>query len=166
MEIPKIYFDTNMLMDTIMKKAWESYRGGIAGCKISLENLRLEIDDLKREIEKLDETKREDREKYVECCNIIQKTYDKLLDGNKYSLRSFIDKLNCERLGIDSAELKQIDGDKPIFSLEDDLQEEKRETVYPTQDVDQLFEPFEFPNITSENPIQPRDLETYNNLPR
>ena len=52
MEIPKIYFDTNMLMDTIMKKAWESYRGGIAGCKISLENLRLEIDDLKREIEK------------------------------------------------------------------------------------------------------------------
>lgn len=179
MEIPKVYYDTNMLIDTIMKKAWESYRGGIAGCKISLENLRLEIDDLKREIEKLDETKREDRERYVECCNSIQKTYDKLLDGNKYSLRSFIDKLNCERLGIDSTELKQIDEDKPIFSLEDnsmtndetqalldDLQEEKRETVYPTQDVDQLFEPFEFPNITSENPIQPRDLETHNNLPR
>ena len=179
MEIPKVYFDTNMLMDTIMKKAWESYRGGIAGCKISLENLKLEIDDLKREIEKLDETKREDREKYVECCNEIQKRYDKLLEGNKYSLRTFIDKLNCERLGIDSSELKRVKDDKPIFDVEnetitsdetqallDDLQNDKKETIYPTQNVDQLFEPFEFPDITSDNPIQPRDLETHNNLPR
>ncbi len=179
MELPKIYFDTNLLMDAIMKKAWESYRGGIAGCKISLENLRLELEDLRREIEKLDETKEDDRKRYAECIDEIQKTYNKLADGNKYSLRDFIDRLNCQRLGIDPEEIKNIDEDKPIFDIEDeqmstdetqalldDLQEEKRETVYPTQNVDQLFEPFDFPSITSENPIQPRDLETHNNLPR
>ena len=181
MELPKEYFDTNKLMNIIMKKVWASYRGGIAGCKISFENIKLDIEDIKSSIEKLDETKREDRQKYEAYSNELKRIYNNLLDGNKYSLRDFIDKLNCERLGIDYEGLKTIDENKPIFSINeepdvmtddetqallDDLQEERIETVYPTQNVDQLFEPFDFPSITSENPIQPRDLETHNNLPR
>lgn len=179
MELPKEYYDTNNLMDIMMKKVWESYRGGLAGCKISFENIRLSIDDIKRSIQKLDETKREDRQKYEAYCNELKRIYNELIEGNKYSLREFIDRLNCENLGINYDELKTMDEDKPIFDVEDesmtkdetqalldDLQEEKRETVYPTQNVDQLFEPFNFPDIKSDNPIQPSDLETHNNYPR
>lgn len=181
MELPKEYFDTYNLMEFIMKKIWESYRGGIAGCKISFESIKLNIDDIKRSIQKLDDAKREDRQEYVIYCNELKRIYNELVEVNKYSLREFIDRLNCESLGIEYEELKTMDKDKPVFSLDEepevmtedetqallnDLQEEKRETVYPTQNVDQLFEPLKFSGIPSDNPIQPSDLETYNNYPR
>lgn len=170
MELPKIYFDTIELIDGIIEKAWKSYRGGISDCKRSLENKKLDVEDIKMSIEKLNGEKREDRQKYEQYCNQLKDVFNELCEGNKHSMRELIDYLNCKRLGIDPSILQTIK-EEPISAFETNellnaLEEDHFETTYPTEDVDALFVPLDLPDIPSDNPIQPGDLETHKNFPK
>lgn len=165
MHLPKIYDETCELLSALGKRAFESYRGSYIMYHAFIEYKMDRLKAIEEQIVFLDKEKQEDLEKYNELTQEIQNMYNVLEKGTrdiKGLLESYKEEEKEEPVNVKSNNFS----DEEIDALLDSLDEEKRETVYPTQNVDQLFEPLDIPNIKASSDLQPIDLETHNNLPR
>lgn len=169
MQLPKIYDETCELLSALGKRAFESYRGSYIMYHAFIEYKMDRLKAIEEQIIFLDKEKQEDLEKYNELTQEIQNMYNVLEKGTrdiKGLLESYKEKEKEEK----KEEPVNVEGndfsDEEIDALLNSLDEEKRETVYPTQNVDQLFEPLDIPDIKASSDLQPIDLETHNNLPR
>lgn len=165
MHLPKIYDETCELLSALGKRAFESYRGSYIMYHAFIEYKMDRLKAIEEQIVFLDKEKQEDLEKYNELTQEIQNMYNVLEKGTrdiKGLLESYKEEEKEEPVNVESNDFS----DEEIDALLNSLDEEKRETVYPTQNVDQLFEPLDIPDIKASSDLQPIDLETHNNLPR
>lgn len=165
MQLPKIYDETCELLSALGKRAFESYRGSYIMYHAFIEYKMDRLKAIEEQIVFLDKEKQEDLEKYNELTQEIQNMYNVLEKGTrdiKGLLESYKEEEKEEPVNVESNDFS----DEEIDALLNSLDEEKRETVYPTQNVDQLFEPLDIPDIKASSDLQPIDLETHNNLPR
>ena len=165
MHLPKIYDETCELLSALGKRAFESYRGSYIMYHAFIEYKMDRLKAIEEQIIFLDKEKQEDLEKYNELTQEIQNMYNVLEKGTrdiKGLLESYKEEEKEEPVNVESNDFS----DEEIDALLNSLDEEKRETVYPTQNVDQLFEPLDIPDIKASSDLQPIDLETHNNLPR
>ena len=170
MHLPKIYDETCELLSALGKRAFESYRGSYIMYHAFIEYKMDRLKAIEEQIVFLDKEKQEDLEKYNELTQEIQNMYNVLEKGTrdiKGLLESYKEEEKEEEEKEEPVNVKSNNfSNEEIDALLTSLDEEKRETVYPTQNVDQLFEPLDIPNIKASSDLQPIDLETHNNLPR
>lgn len=169
MHLPKIYDETCELLSALGKRAFESYRGSYIMYHAFIEYKMDRLKTIEEQIVFLDKEKQEDLEKYNELTQEIQNMYNVLEKGTR-DIKGLLESYKEEEKEEEKEEPVNVESndfsDEEIDALLNSLDEEKRETVYPTQNVDQLFEPLDIPDIKASSDLQPIDLETHNNLPR
>lgn len=163
MLLPNEFGETYVILNEIEKIAWKSYRANYSFCYAFVGSKKHILDDLADRIILLDSHNKQDVEKYNEIVNKIQQMQSDLkeiMDDNlKDKIKNSINK---------QKDLKDEDNFTPeeIDELLNSLDDDKLETVYPTENVEDVFIPLDWDDIPSENPIQPRDLNLNLNLPK
>lgn len=157
----KLKEELNITRDLLRKladKAWKSFRGNYSFYNyfVNAKFDRLEFIEEKMEQGILSQ---EEKEQYL---NEIVNIHSML---KNYEGKELKDKIISDSVKpSDDKEMKLNDGE--IDELLSSLDDNKLETSYPTEDFNQEFVPLDLPDIPSDNPIQPGDIEKKINLPK
>lgn len=150
----KLKEELNITRDLLRKladKAWKSFRGNYSFYNyfVNAKFDRLEFIEEKMEQGILSQ---EEKEQYL---NEIVNIHSML---KNYEGKELKDKIISDSVKpSDDKEMKLNDGE--IDELLSSLDDNKLETSYPTEDFNQEFVPLDLPDIPSDNPIQPGDIE-------
>lgn len=169
MELKEEINVTRELLKQVADDAWVSYRGNYSFYNYFVNAKFERLDYIE---ERIDTLTREEIENYVkEVTNLHNVLGDYKGKALKDKIVSDITKKEevqeKSTIGIqeDDKDMMQF-SDEEISNLLNTLEDNKLETVYPTQDFDEEFIPLDLPDIPSDNPIQPGDIEKNINLPR
>lgn len=162
---------TRQLLKKMADDAWVSFKGtyGFYNYFVNAKFDRLDFIEEKMEQGALSP---EEEQQYLnEVVNIhnILKTYegkelkDKIVADTVQTIETDLSELPTNNNNKESdMKLDEAEIDELLSSLDDN----KLETTYPTEDFSQDFVPLDLPDIPSDNPIQPSDIEKNANLPK
>ena len=155
MELKEEINITRQLLKKLADDAWVSYRGTYSFYNYFVNTKFERLDYIE---EKLGELTHEEEQKFL---NEVTNIHNMLSSYNVKDLKTKIvekeTKKEQEEMNFNDDEIDEL-----LNSLEDN----KLETSYPTEDFNQEFIPLDLPDIPSDNPIQPGDIEKKINLPK
>lgn len=172
MELKEEINITRQLLKKLADDAWVSFKGtyGFYNYFVNAKFDRLDFIEEKMEQGILSP---EEKQQYLnEVANIhnVLKTYegkelkDKIVADTVQTIETELGELptNSDDNKESDMNLDEAEIDELLSSLDDN----KLETTYPTEDFSQDFVPLDLPDIPSDNPIQPGDIEKSVNLPK
>ena len=157
MELKEEINITRQLLKELADDAWISYRGNYSFYNYFVNTKFERLDYIE---ERLNELTPEEEQKYL---NEVVNMHNML---SSYNVKDLKNKIIEKETKKDEQSEKMSFNDDEINELLDSLEENKPETSYPMEDFNQEFVPLDLPDIPSDNPIQPGDIEKKVNLPK
>lgn len=152
MVIPKLINETYELLEEVGKLAWESYRGTYDFYYSFIEVKKDRLRNITAIIHSLNENKTEDKVAYDHYIDEVKHIKEILLSSTNTKNLDTLLINNEDNKGFTEEEIDEL-----LNSLEDD----KLETTYPTEELDEFFKPLECADIPAESSLQPKDLKKF-----